>query len=270
MSIQKDSNGRRWIQAETEVPGTPEEVWEAIATARGVSSWFVPTEEREDGTVVCHFGPGDGMDAVSTRTAWEPPHRFVGEGEGFGPGAPPMATEWIVEARSGGKCVVRVVHSLFASTDDWDNQLGSLESGWPTFFRILRLYLTHFRGQYGQTIQLIGMVPEPAGQTWDSLIHSLGFDGAKAGEKRVSIPGVPRLGGVVERIGEGAHHELLLRLEEPVSGIAHLFAHPMGGQVLLMMRLYFYGDHAAAITERDEPLWQAWINNHTAPANVTC
>src|SRR5262249_32168804 len=44
--------------------------------------------------------------------------------------------------RGGGICVVRVVHSLFASTDDWDNQLEGTESGWPGFFRILRIY-TH-------------------------------------------------------------------------------------------------------------------------------
>ena len=34
------------------------------------------------------------------------------------------------------------VYSLFASTDDWDNQLEGTESGWPGFFRILRIYLT--------------------------------------------------------------------------------------------------------------------------------
>ena len=57
-----------------------------------------------------------------------------------------MATEWIVEARSGGTCIVPVVHSLFAETDDWDNQLTVVESGGPSFFRILRLYLEHFAG----------------------------------------------------------------------------------------------------------------------------
>jgi hypothetical protein len=30
------------------------------------------------------------------------------------------------------------MHSLFASTDDWDNQLDDLEQGWPTYSRILR------------------------------------------------------------------------------------------------------------------------------------
>jgi hypothetical protein len=83
------------------------------------------------------------MESSATVTAWDPPRRFAAESQDLGPNAPPVATEWIVEARSGGVCVVRVgVHSLFASTDEWDDQLESFESGWPWFFRILRLYLT--------------------------------------------------------------------------------------------------------------------------------
>src|SRR6266567_4151478 len=160
MSVKKDPSGRRYVQAEVEVPGTPDEVWQAIATGPGVSSWFIPTEDREDGTVASHFGPG--MDVVAKKTAWEPPHRFAAESEGFGPGSPPMATEWTVEARSGGTCIVRVVHSLFASGDDWDNQLEGIESGWPVFFRTLRLYLTHFSGQHGAMVHLLGMTAEPA------------------------------------------------------------------------------------------------------------
>ncbi len=34
------------------------------------------------------------------------------------------------------------VYRLFANRDDWDNQLEGTESGWPGFFRILRIYLT--------------------------------------------------------------------------------------------------------------------------------
>jgi hypothetical protein len=56
------------------------------------------------------------MGSSATVTSWEPPHRFTAESRDLGPDAPSLATEWIVEARSGGTCVVRVVHSLFAST----------------------------------------------------------------------------------------------------------------------------------------------------------
>jgi uncharacterized protein YndB with AHSA1/START domain len=51
MPIKKDSSGNRSIEAEVEVPGTPDEVWKAIATRPGISSWFAPSslEERVDG-----------------------------------------------------------------------------------------------------------------------------------------------------------------------------------------------------------------------------
>ena len=59
MPVNKDPDGRRWVQTEVEVPGSPEEVWQAIATGPGISSWFVPTEveERDGGKIVAHFGP---------------------------------------------------------------------------------------------------------------------------------------------------------------------------------------------------------------------
>ena len=35
MSVKKEASGRRSVQFEVEVPGTPEEVWQAIATGPG-------------------------------------------------------------------------------------------------------------------------------------------------------------------------------------------------------------------------------------------
>ncbi|MDB5309762.1 MAG: hypothetical protein JWO38_3964 [Gemmataceae bacterium] len=264
MPLEKDPSGRRSVQVEVEVPGTPEEVWQAIATGPGVSSWFVPTEvEERDGVPIAvraNFGPG--MDSLATVTAWDPPRRFAADSQDLGPNAPPIATEWIVEARAGGVCVVRVVHSLFASTDDWDNQLEGFEHGWPAFFRILRLYLTHFRGQRCSAFQLMGVAPEPASKAWDALTDSLGLRAAAMGQRRNTGAGVPPLAGLVERIGEGEHNELLLRLDEPAPGIAHLFALPMGGQVYLSIRFYLYGDGAAVVVACDEPLWRRWMNEH--------
>src|SRR6185436_17250749 len=62
MSVKKEPSGRRSTTIEFEVAGTPEEVWQAIATGPGISSWFVPTEiEERDGKPVAvkyKFGPG--------------------------------------------------------------------------------------------------------------------------------------------------------------------------------------------------------------------
>lgn len=267
MSVKKEESGRRSVAVEVEVPGTPEEVWQAIATGPGISSWFVPTEveEGEGGApvkVLSNFGPG--MESIATVTSWEPPHRFTADSEDLGPGAPAVATEWIVEARSGGTCVVRVVHSLFASSEDWDDQLASWESGWPTFFRILRLYLTHFRGQRGASFQLMGVAPEPDAEAWSSLAGPLGLKDAGIGQHRTAPDGAPTLAGTVEHTGEG--WQVILRLDEPAPGIAHLFALPMGGKVYLPIRFYLYGEEAPAVVERIEPVWQSWMKEHFAPA----
>src|ERR1043165_3525707 len=141
MPVKKGPSGRRLVEVEVEVPGTPEEVWEAIATGPGVTSWFVPTEVdgREGGKVIAHFGPGSSMDSVAEITEWEPPRRFAAESQDMGPEAPTLATEWVVETREGGTCTVRVVHSWFMSTDDWDAQFEQAEMGWGVFFQILRL-----------------------------------------------------------------------------------------------------------------------------------
>jgi len=174
MPVKKEPNGRRSIQVETEVPGTPEEVWQAIATGPGITSWFVPTEieSGKDGKperMVMHFGPG--MDSNATITAYDPPRRLAAE-DTWGPKSPVIATEWTVEARAGGTCVVRVVHSLFSENDDWDNQLKGTESGWPAYFLILNLYLKHFRGQHATQMQAMGMAPNAGG--WDVLLRELG------------------------------------------------------------------------------------------------
>jgi len=259
MPVKKDPSGQRSVEAEVEVPGTPEEVWKAIATGPGISSWFVPStvEERVDGTATANFGPG--MESVGKIKLWEPPRMYVVE---TAEGPPSMvASEWTVEARSGGMCVVRVLHRWFASTDDWDSQFEGHTEGWKAFFRILRLYLSHFRGQPGSPFQLMGFGSEPKAKAWEALMTALGLAGPAVGQRVKTGGGAPPLAGVVERVGEEAYpEELLLRLDQPAPGVSHIFAMPMGGQVLLSMRLYLYGPRAAAAAAEAEPLWQAWVN----------
>ena len=272
MSLKRDASGRRSVEVSVEVPGSPEEVWDAIATGPGVSSWFVPTdvEPRVGGAVVAHFGPG--MDSIATVTKWDPPRQFAAESGDLGPGAPQIATEWIVEARDGGVCVVRVVHSLFASVDDWDDQLESFESGWPWFFHILRLYLTHFRGRKCSMFRAIGFAQPPQSAAWDAITEPLGLAGTAVGETRIATSGVPPFAGIVERTGQGGHpNGLLLVLDRPTAGIASLFAHTMGEQVCLVMDFYLYGDLAAEIVAHDSPIWQAWMNGLFPPSDkISC
>ena len=261
MSVKKEANGRRSVQVEFEVQGTPEEVWQALATGPGISSWFVPTDvDERDGKPVAvkyHFGPG--IEIRSVVTAWDPPRKFGQEGDGMSPGSPPMASEWSIEARGGGICIVRVVHSLFASTDDWDNQLESAASGWSGFLNILRIYLAHFSGQRSAIMQVTTPIASTEAEAWETLTAALGVKGVSVGQRWKTPAGVSPLSGVVELVTENPY-DALLRLDKPGPGIAALGAvtYPSGDSVVAM-NLYLYGDRAAATVARETPVWQAWL-----------
>ena len=80
--------------------------------------------------------------------------------------------------------------------------------------------------------------------------------------------GAPRLAGIVERVVDKESQELLLRLEEPTSGVAHFLPVVMGDQVCLSVRLYLYGVQARAVAAREAPAWQGWISELLPPADV--
>jgi uncharacterized protein YndB with AHSA1/START domain len=259
MPVHKDpSSGRRWVEAEALIPGDPDEVWRAIATGPGISSWFVPSEveERPGGAAVSHFAADGSMDSVGKVTVWEPPRRYVVETE-EGPGA--VASEWTVEAQGGGLCRVRVVHSWFASSDDWDGQFEGHTFGWAAFFRILALYLRDFSGQPCAAFQLLGFAAPPADAVRAALLGPLGLEGAGQGDTVESPPDAPRLAGRVASVGPPEYPELLIRLTGPAPGIAHLFTMEMGGAVMLSVRVFLYGETAATVATESEVAWKAWM-----------
>ncbi len=165
---------------------------------------------------------------------------------------------------------MRVVHSWFASSDDWDGQFEGHAYGWVMFFRILRLALTHFRGPPGLSFQVMGVAPEPKAEAWRALTDALGLGGAAVGERRRAPAGAPPLAGMVERTGPAEYpEELILRLDEPAPGLAHLFAMSMAGQVYLPIPCYLYGEQAPAALACAEPAWQVWIGERFAPAEAS-
>lgn len=266
MPVRKDASGRRSVEMVVEVPGTPEAVWRAVATGPGSSAWFTDTviEEREGGRIGFSFGAG--MTSGGRVTTWQPPRRFGYEEIGWSGDAPPLATEIVIEGRSGGTCVLRMVHSLLTERDDWDAELGNIEKGWPPYFGILRLYLQDHAGQPAAGFQVDGRHPEGAGAAWRDFTRALGLHGLSAGAAfAAGGPGAPPLAGTVHASIEpetGGHAEQLgvtLRLERPATGLALLGAFEWGGRTHLTARLYLYGAGAAAAVAAAKPAWAAWM-----------
>ncbi|MDE0580415.1 MAG: SRPBCC domain-containing protein, partial [bacterium] len=137
---------QRSIDLEIEVPGTPEEVWRAVATGPGISSWYVPhtVEERAGGAAMASFGPGPEMQIPGRVAVWEPPRRICFDG---GEGVDGLEFKWTVEPAGEDRCVVRLVNSGFGEGNEWDAQYDAMVEGWGLFMSNLGLHLEHFGGQ---------------------------------------------------------------------------------------------------------------------------
>ena len=132
-----------------DLPCSPTEVWDAIATARGITTWMVPTrlEERVGGAIV--FQLGEELWSHGIVTAFDRPTRFAYDEPDWAALAghdpttvSPMATEFLIEAPSGGSCVLRIVTSAFGSGAEWENEFFTdMSSGWVPLLDNLRVLL---------------------------------------------------------------------------------------------------------------------------------
>ena len=255
----------RSIELEVEVSGSPEDVWRAIATGPGISSWYVPhaVEEREGGTATASFGPEPEMQVSGRIAAWDPPHRVVFDG---GEGVDGLAFEWLVEARDGGICVVRLVNTGFGSGDEWDAQYDGMSEGWQLFLVNLKMHLAHFPGQTA-TAMISGATWEgPRAKTWSALTAGLGIPLAPAIGERIEVtaPDAPPLAGTVADV---ASWRLAVLLDEPSPGTAFLAVEGSGDQVAVSVWSYLYGTEGNEAAERDDPRWRQWLTSRAVSAD---
>ncbi|RBY77611.1 SRPBCC domain-containing protein [Geodermatophilus sp. TF02-6] len=256
------SEQRRTIDLSVVVTGTPEQVWEAIASGPGITSWYVPTtvEPRAGGVCVSRFGPGDEMRVEGRVAEWDPPHRVVFDD---GEGVPGLAFEWLVEARDGGSCVVRLVNSGFGDGGPWDDQYDAMTEGWRLFLRNLQLHQQHFPGQTGTPLLPTATWAGPRQDAWTGLLRALALpESPQPGERVHGGPGSPPLGGTVSDVVPGSRLHLLL--DEPAPGTAFLAAEGTGDQISVSVWLYVHGPEASTIAQHDEPRWTTWLRERSA------
>ena len=251
-------------EAEIEVAGTPEEVWAAIATGPGISSWYVPheVEERAGGAMHASFGPG--MDVAGRVAAWDPPTRVVFDG---GEGVGGLAFEWMVEARDGGTCVVRLVNSGFGSGDDWDDQYDAMTEGWRLFMFNLRLHLEHFGGRAGNSAAPDSDLGPTAGGRVDRThapSHDRGQPEAWATRSTSVTPDGLGLDGHRGRDGEPQHFAGA-RTSDRGHGVHRLQKAPASRRRCRSGRISM-ATTGPTVAERDAPRWSAWLDANAPSA----
>ena len=252
------------FEIELTVPGNPEQVWDAIASAEGLSSWMFPSEidARTGGSVVFHMGPDDKSEGRIT--AFEPPRRIAYEEDWATlvghPGADvtPLVTEFLVEARSGGTCVVRVVTSAFGTGADWENEFwGEMEVGWGPMLDNLRIYLTNFPGQRATPLWAAASFDGDPEAAIDAVRDALGVDDT----------GTPiEARGVSGRVERAIPRHFLVRLDQPVPGFLSFTSFGDDTTSFVHIYGYLFSPEAPAYVEREHPEWQAWLEGVAAGA----
>lgn len=237
----------------TEVAGTPEEVWQLIATGPGISAWFMPAtvEPRPGGTITQRHGSGDDDVSRGTISAYEPPHRFAYEERWEGR---TVATEFLVEAQSGGTCVVRIVtHGLSAEDADF---AGGLISGWTQALATLRVHLASFAGRPAGSTRLWTHPDGTLDDAWSETVRRLGLEDVTVGQRVEGANGAqPPFTGEVELVQE---HGVLLRVDGPHPGVLSLVATDFGGRTSVVLDRYVYADRdAQAAAEAERRAWEA-------------
>lgn len=250
-----------------EVPGRPEQVWRAIASEEGISAWMMPTElePHEGGSVTFAMGPGES--SRGRVTAFEPGRRFAYEEDWAalvgraGADVTPLATEFLVEARAGGTCVVHVVTSAFGTGADWENEFWEeMSSGWAPMLDNLRLYLARFPGQR--------VTPMWAGSTFAAPAEAaVAAVRAAAGGNAVGDP--VEVLGISGRLERSVERHFLVTVDRPVAGFLSFYSFGTEGGSAVHLQGYLFSDAAPAWVEREAPAWQSWLDGVAAGTAAT-
>jgi uncharacterized protein YndB with AHSA1/START domain len=188
------------LHKEVVLDASPEQVWEAIATGPGITSWFMPheIEPREGGAI--RLSVGD-FTEESTVTAWEPPKRFAARG-GEGADGTVHAFEYLIEGRDGGGTVLRFVHSGFLG-DDWGAEYEDQTSfGWDMYFHTLDQYLRYFTGRTATFVSAEGPQTSAQESVWTVLARGLGLTGdvTEGDRVRLTPDRLPPIEGVADYV----------------------------------------------------------------------
>ncbi|MEI9971246.1 MAG: SRPBCC domain-containing protein [Ignavibacteriota bacterium] len=124
-------------EIEIEIAAPASEVWKALTTAQGIASWFAPGAAVEPGAGgKMTISWGEGMEFTTRIPIWEPERHLQTASDRPEP-APPNVIDYFIESR-GGTTVLRLVHSGFDASADFDAEYDSTGYGWAIFMKLLK------------------------------------------------------------------------------------------------------------------------------------
>ncbi|MHA7176225.1 SRPBCC family protein [Arthrobacter sp. Sr24] len=233
------------IVHETEIEGTPEQVFEAAHG--GTSGWMWPMEIEPKLGGAGPFG--------STVTVWDPPHHYANrmDGEdGFF-----NQLEFNISEMPDGRAWLRYVHrGVFF--ENWDTQYAAAAKHTAFYLHTLGQYVQYFAGRQAAFADVQGPAASSASDAFDAVKGALGIhDAGAGGHLSLAIAGVGTVDAVVDYLDENF---VGLRTED---AMIRFFGRNAFGSVV-GMTIHLFGDGAESAAGADAEAagsaWGAWLN----------
>jgi hypothetical protein len=226
------------IRREIDLPATPEQVWEAITTRRGMAGWFADQEP---------------IPPSLTPAVWDPP-RHLRIQLPAAPDGSTQAFDYVIEGREGGRARLRFVHSgFFGQTWDGDFNFEELTGrGWDLYLHTLAEYLARFQDRAATYVTVDAPPASAEASAWRALLAALGLEASVTpGEPvRVAVEGLEPIEGQADYVDQSF---LGVRTDD---ALYRFHGRAALGMPIAVGHHLFAGDVDA---ERQRDAWRSWL-----------
>jgi uncharacterized protein YndB with AHSA1/START domain len=232
------------VRFEGELPGTPQEVWDAVTLHTSGWIWGISYEPRVGGAEG-GLSPNGG-----TVTAWEPPRHFATRAEGSDGWWNNL--DYVLEPHAGGTRM-RYIHTSVLPEDSYDLELDACRKHTGLYNHTLAEYVRHFVGREAAYASADGPESSACPGSFGKLCRALGLEEAPAVGDRVRL--TPKGPEAIDGVVDYATPEFLgVRSDDALYRFLgrDAFGWPVG------VALHLFGDGADA--ERAGQGWRVWLD----------
>jgi uncharacterized protein YndB with AHSA1/START domain len=207
----------RDIELSVELDASPEDVFRAVTDGTEIAKWLAPQarvtppDGAKKGSIWISWG--EGMSTEHEIEIFDAPKRIRHPSGKNGETKAPLYADWSIEARDGGLATLRLVHSGFSASADWDDEYDAHARGWKLMLQNLRHYFARHAHEPAAHVAFMSSVDSPRTSMWTTLLGKLGFSTApKIGDSFCfTTPGGKVLTGVVDLVTERRDLALVVR-----------------------------------------------------------